>query len=173
MRRSRRGHGGMGCTRGSAKVQIGAELLCKSAKVSLGVGTGVGVGKLFQMSRGRDVIAITSALTPDGCDVIASLPVAPAGAWSRRLKAERLIPEWLMPRWPSPGTLKRMAAANFPVSGLPLSETDAMSSHPYPRPSLHRYSILDTQYSHARFAPLHRPQAGCTFAPASHQTIPA
>ena len=38
--------------RGSAKVQIGAELLCKSAKVNLGVGvgTGVGVGKYFQVS---------------------------------------------------------------------------------------------------------------------------
>jgi len=35
-----------------AKVQIGAELLCKSAKVNLGVGvgTGVGVGKYFQVS---------------------------------------------------------------------------------------------------------------------------
>jgi len=28
-----------------------------------------------------------------------------------------------------------------------LSTTDAMSSHPYPRPSLHRYSILNTPYS--------------------------
>ena len=39
-------------TRFSAKVQIGAELLCKSAKVDLGVGvgTGVGVGKYFQVS---------------------------------------------------------------------------------------------------------------------------
>jgi len=34
----------------SAKVQIGAELLCKSAKVGykLGVGVGVGVGKLLR-----------------------------------------------------------------------------------------------------------------------------
>ncbi len=62
--------------KGSAKVQIGAELLCKSANVSLGVGTGAGVGRFFQMSRGRDVITIASALTPDGCDVIASLPKA-------------------------------------------------------------------------------------------------
>ena len=37
-------------TKGSAKVQIGAELLCKSVKVNLGVGvgTGVGVGKPFR-----------------------------------------------------------------------------------------------------------------------------
>jgi len=57
-------------------VQIGAELLCKSAKVNLGVGvgTGVGVGKYFQVSRGRDVITIASVLVPNGCDVIASLP---------------------------------------------------------------------------------------------------
>ena len=36
--------------RGSAKVQSGAKLLCKSAKVNLGVGvgTGVGVGKSFR-----------------------------------------------------------------------------------------------------------------------------
>jgi hypothetical protein len=39
----------VGRRRGSAKVQIGAELLCKSAKVNsgVGVGTGVGVGKPF------------------------------------------------------------------------------------------------------------------------------
>ncbi len=61
-----------GWTSCSAKVQIGAELLCKSAKVNLGVGA----GKYFQMSRGRDVITIASALAPDGCDVIASLPKA-------------------------------------------------------------------------------------------------
>jgi hypothetical protein len=39
-----------GWTKGSAKVQIGAELLCKSAKLNLGVGvgTGVGAGKPFR-----------------------------------------------------------------------------------------------------------------------------
>ena len=46
-----RGHADKGeaadWTRGSAKVQIGAELLCKSAKVNLGVGVGVGAGKSF------------------------------------------------------------------------------------------------------------------------------
>ena len=53
----------------------------------------MGVGKYCQVSRGRDVITIASALKPDGCDVIASLPVAAAGSWCRRLKAERLMPE--------------------------------------------------------------------------------
>ena len=47
-------------------------------------------------------------------------------------KAERLTPEKLMPRWLSPVTLRIMSEANFPISGLPLSVTDAMSSHPYP-----------------------------------------
>jgi len=32
----------------SAKVQIGAELLCKSAKVGYKLGVGVGVGKLLR-----------------------------------------------------------------------------------------------------------------------------
>jgi hypothetical protein len=36
-----------GWIRGSANVQIGAMLLCKSAKVNLGVGTEMGVGKPF------------------------------------------------------------------------------------------------------------------------------
>ena len=38
--------------RGSAKVQSGAKLLCKSAKVRLGVGVGigVGVGRFLQVS---------------------------------------------------------------------------------------------------------------------------
>ena len=51
MKRERRDMG-EGRTKDSAKVQIGAELLCKSAKVNLGVGvgTGVGVGKYFQVS---------------------------------------------------------------------------------------------------------------------------
>ena len=46
-REGRRARGQEDWTKGSAKVQIGAELLCKSAKVNLGagVGTGVGVGK--------------------------------------------------------------------------------------------------------------------------------
>ena len=35
----------------------------------------MGVGKYYQVSLGRDVITIASALMPDGCDVIASLPV--------------------------------------------------------------------------------------------------
>ena len=39
-----------GRTRGSAKVQTRAELLCKSVKVRLGVGVGTGVGKYFQVS---------------------------------------------------------------------------------------------------------------------------
>ena len=34
----------VGRTKDRAKVQIGAELLCKSAKVKLGVGTGSGIG---------------------------------------------------------------------------------------------------------------------------------
>jgi hypothetical protein len=33
-------------------------------------------GRFFRVSLGRDVITIASALTPDGCDVIASLPKA-------------------------------------------------------------------------------------------------
>ena len=43
------GTGDKGCEeRGSAKVQIGAELLSKSAKVDSGVGLGVGVGNTFR-----------------------------------------------------------------------------------------------------------------------------
>jgi len=42
-----RAGGPEGWTKDSAKVQIGAELLCKSAKVNSGAGTG-GVGKLFR-----------------------------------------------------------------------------------------------------------------------------
>ena len=36
--------------------------------------------------------------------------------------AEWLTPERLMPWWPSPVTRKNVSEANFPVSGLPLSE---------------------------------------------------
>jgi hypothetical protein len=35
--------------------------------------------------------------------------------------AEWLTPEKLMPRWPSPVTRNKISAANFPVSGFPLS----------------------------------------------------
>jgi hypothetical protein len=42
--------------KGSAKVQIGAGLLCKSAKVisGAGAGTGFGAARCFQVSRGMD-----------------------------------------------------------------------------------------------------------------------
>ena len=65
------------------------------------------------------MITITSALTADGCDVIASLPVAAAGAWSRLPKAERPIPERLMPRWPSPVT------CYLPLTFAPLHRPEA------------------------------------------------
>ena len=78
-----------GWTKGSAKVQIGAELLCKSAKLR----------PKFQIS----------------------------GLGNRELGSGR-------------------------------------GAQPYPRQALPRYSILNTPYSHLRFALLHRPKAGCTFA---------
>ena len=121
---------------GSAKVQTGAELLCKSAKVYLGVGvgTGVGVGKPFGCLEvgtrrrrvrlihcGRDTVAPLPKIQL--CrDAVPTLPNTAAGTWSRLPKAERPIPERLMPRWPSPVTRKNNAEAYFPVSGLPLSE---------------------------------------------------
>lgn len=45
-----------------------------------------------------------------------------AGAWSRQPTAEWLTPGRLMSWWPSPVTRKNVSAANFPVSGLPLSQ---------------------------------------------------
>ena len=74
-------------------MQIGAELLCKSAKVFLGVvaGIGVGVGRFFRVSMGRDVMTIASAVVPDGCDVIASLPeVPPPATWCYHLPPRNL-----------------------------------------------------------------------------------
>jgi hypothetical protein len=56
------------------------------------------------LPRGRDVITIASALNPDGCDVIASLP--------------------------SEGAAKPRPYQRPPCGGL----AEAMSSHPYPLP---------------------------------------
>ena len=39
-------------------------------------------------------------------DAVPTLPITAAGTWSRLPKAEQLTPEKLMPRWPSPVTLK-------------------------------------------------------------------
>ena len=66
-----------------------------------------------------------------GQHAVLTLPITAAGGWGQMPKAERLTPEKLMPRWLSPVTLRIMSEANFPISGLPLSVADAMSSHPY------------------------------------------
>ena len=47
--------------RGSAKVQIGAELLCKSAKVNLGVAAGIGRADRLGQPR------LSEALNPTLC----------------------------------------------------------------------------------------------------------
>ncbi len=88
-------------------------------------------------SLGWDVITIASALNPDGCDIIASLPtdrgrsalpITAAGTWSRLPKAERLTPERPMPRWPSPVT-RNCLLVGLTILGRPRSSRGA---RPYP-----------------------------------------
>ena len=75
-------------------------------------------------------------------DAVPTLPTTAAGTRSRLPKAERLKPEGLMPRWPAPVTFKKIPEANFPVSGLPLSESHPDTCHPK---RFSRYSYVVTR----------------------------
>ena len=104
-----------------AKVQIGAELLCKSAKEKPTSGDGC---------RARASATQVSASRPSA-----------AGAWSRLPKAERPIPERPMPRWPSPVTRYvplTFAPLHKPKSGCTFALLD---STPHP----HLYLITRTR----------------------------
>ena len=96
------------------------------------------------------MITIASALTPDGCDVIASLPITAAETWSRLPTAERLVPEWLSPGAVTchPKEIGRSLLSGF---RSPFERTDAMSSHPYrlsgPLNATQGKHSPDTQYS--------------------------
>jgi hypothetical protein len=88
-----------GRRRGSAKVQIGAELLCKSAKVNSGVGVGLTI--LGRPRSSRDARPYLIQLYRDA---VPTLPITAQETWSQLLKAERLTPERPMPWWLSPVT---------------------------------------------------------------------
>jgi hypothetical protein len=72
---------------------------------------------------------------PDGCDVIASLPVLGISGW-------------------------RLAVGGWEHILAPRA---ARGAAPTSRQALPRYSILNTPYSDFTFAPLHRPQADLHF----------
>ena len=140
--------------RGSAKVQIGAELLCKS-----GFLTSWPVDKLTS-GQGRPRVNSRGLKKIQLCrDAVPTLPITAAGNRSRLPMAERLTSERPMPRWPSPVTREN-------------NDRDILSGFRSPFECCFCLSLLHLCTSRRRVALLHLGQHVVLSLPADSQRPP-